>query len=214
MQCTVGLGSCEASGVIVCTADGFGTECDAVPGNPTPEICDGIDNDCNGTADFPDETTDQDADNVPLCDDCDDTNPNCTSDCTDADGDGFCVSVDCDDADATTYPDAPEINDGQDNQCPGDAGYGVLDEVAGFEFGDPTTICWPAQAGATQYEFARSDGPTFAVNCTVTVTASTCVIDTDELDGSVFHYLVRPIAPLVGSWGQNSSGVERTNVCP
>jgi len=165
--------------------------------------------------DTPCNLTDNDGDGLSECDDCDDTNPTCTTDCTDADGDGFCVPVDCDDANANTYPDAPEINDGEDNQCPGDAGYGVSDEVAGFDFGDPTMICWPAQAAATQYEVARSDDPTFAVNCTLTVTASTCVTDPDEPpNGSVFDYLVRSIAPLVGSWGQDSSGAERTNVCP
>lgn len=35
---------------------------------------------------------------------------------------------DCDDTDNTVYPGAPEICDGQDNQCPGDGGYGQIDE--------------------------------------------------------------------------------------
>ena len=36
---------------------------------------------------------------------------------TDSDGDGFSSSVDCDDAVATTYPGAPELCDGVDNNC-------------------------------------------------------------------------------------------------
>ena len=138
----------------------------------------------------------------------------CSSNENDGDGLSECDG-DCDDTNGDIYPDAPEINDGEDNQCPGNAGYGVVDEVAGLDFGDPTMLCWPAQAGATQYEVARSDDPTFALNCTSTVTASTCVTDTDEPPGgSVFNYLVRSIAPFLGSWGQDSNGAERVIICP
>ena len=50
--CTNGIGECEEAGVTVCTADGSGTECDAVAGQPTDEICgDALDNDCDGEAD-------------------------------------------------------------------------------------------------------------------------------------------------------------------
>jgi hypothetical protein len=49
--CTEGVGECEASGVYVCTGDQTGTECDATPGDPVAELCDGLDNDCDGTAD-------------------------------------------------------------------------------------------------------------------------------------------------------------------
>jgi hypothetical protein len=50
-SCTVGLGECARTGQYVCKADGFGTECNAVAGAPSLEICDGKDNDCNGQID-------------------------------------------------------------------------------------------------------------------------------------------------------------------
>jgi len=49
--CVVGLGECEAAGVMVCTVDQTGTECSATPGAASAEVCDGLDNDCDGTPD-------------------------------------------------------------------------------------------------------------------------------------------------------------------
>ncbi|QDG53122.1 hypothetical protein FIV42_20965 [Persicimonas caeni] len=50
-SCTVGQGACESTGTYVCSQDGSGTVCDATPNSPGTEICDGIDNDCNGLTD-------------------------------------------------------------------------------------------------------------------------------------------------------------------
>jgi alpha-tubulin suppressor-like RCC1 family protein len=50
-SCSVGVGECARTGQYVCKADGTGTECNATPGTPTPEICDGKDNDCDGYID-------------------------------------------------------------------------------------------------------------------------------------------------------------------
>ena len=44
----------------------------------------------------------------------------------DGDGDGFYSDEDCDDSNATTYPDAPEICDGIDNNCNQEVDEGVL----------------------------------------------------------------------------------------
>ena len=57
--------------------------------------------------------------------------------CADADGDGVTeCGGDCLDLEADVYPGAPEICDFLDNQCPGDAGHGLIDE--GFD-GDSDT---------------------------------------------------------------------------
>ena len=60
------------------------------------------------------------------------------SDPLDADEDTFvsdaCGGDDCDDGNADIYPGAPELCDVLDNQCPGDAGYGLTDEGCMYVF--------------------------------------------------------------------------------
>ena len=47
--CTVGLGACARSGVLVCNAVQTGTQCNATAGAPAAETCgNGIDEDCSG----------------------------------------------------------------------------------------------------------------------------------------------------------------------
>ncbi|MFY0534557.1 MopE-related protein [Nannocystis pusilla] len=49
--CEVGVGECVVEGALVC--DDFGdVVCDAVPGPPAFELCDGLDNDCDGAVDI------------------------------------------------------------------------------------------------------------------------------------------------------------------
>jgi len=126
---------------------------------------------------------------------------------------------DCGDTNSTVYPGAPEINDGLNNQCPGDAGFGQVDEVSGVtRFNDPNdknTFCWPQQAGATGYEVVRSDSPRFDTGCAGTTTAETCWSPLgDPGAGQTYYYVVRAVSPHVGSWGADSGGVERTILCP
>ena len=126
---------------------------------------------------------------------------------------------DCDDAEDKTYPGAPESNDAKDNQCPGDPGYGVTDETSGdsgfHNPADATEYSWVTQTGATSTQVVRSSLRDFSGGCTTWTTSGTQVNDPDLPPASMpFYYLNRPLTPHVGSWGQDSAGVERTAICP
>jgi len=127
--------------------------------------------------------------------------------------DGYDSCYECDDGEATIYPGAPEVNDGLDNQCPIDLGYGQTDEIEGSLVVMADEVCWNAQGGASGYELIRSAEPSFS-SCTSMTTSSTCSNDPVTLmPGEVAYYLVRPNAPFVGDWGFDSMGMPRLPAC-
>jgi len=50
-SCSSGIGACERTGTMVCAADGSAYICSADEGVPQAEICNGIDDDCDGVVD-------------------------------------------------------------------------------------------------------------------------------------------------------------------
>jgi hypothetical protein len=129
---------------------------------------------------------------------------------------------DCDDTNANTFPGAPEVKDGKDNQCPSDCppgapdcGFGVIDEITGSAVWNGSTLCWPAQSAADDYEVVRSPSASFTDGCFVFPASSvTCLEDSSTPDEGVYFYLVRSVTPNPpGSWGQHSDGTERSGGC-
>jgi hypothetical protein len=126
----------DSDGLSICAGDCYDDNSAIYPG--APELCDGLDNNCDGA--IPAEELDADGDGFRVCaGDLDDNNPtvypgapelcdgldnNCDgaipAEELDADGDGFRVCAgDLDDNNPTVYPGAPELCDGLDNNCDG-----------------------------------------------------------------------------------------------
>lgn len=224
--------------------DSLADICDACPGDPAKTEpgfcgCGTTDYDSDGDGLFDCDDDDDDGDGVPDvedaapmdrfvcmdidddgCDDCSSGNGHDpANDGPDGDGDGFCDPGDCDPGFANTYPGAPETNDGVDNQCPGDEGFGLIDEITGiagfFDPLDKAMFSWRPQSGASLYEVARSTHADFSVECVGIETPDPQWRDEDSpLPGGGFFYLVRSKAPHIGSWGADSAGIERNSVCP
>ncbi|MBN1335059.1 MAG: putative metal-binding motif-containing protein, partial [Deltaproteobacteria bacterium] len=140
-----------------------GTDCDDSDPDSHPlgnEVCDGADNDCDGSVD-------EDAVDAPTW-------------YPDADGDGYGVpgttltgctqppgyaasADDCDDADADTHPGADEVCDGVDNDCdartdddPIDGAWYYADED-GDTFGNTLALEWACSGSANDWDCDDAD---------------------------------------------------------
>ena len=121
--CQAGDGACLDRGRVVCTDDGTDTTCSAQPGDMTTEVCDGIDNDCDGDTD--EEAASGEACDTGLRGACGAGTTTCEM------GDVRCVPS----AEAST-----EVCDGIDNDCDG-----RTDE--GAQGGSLTESCYDGEAG-------------------------------------------------------------------
>jgi hypothetical protein len=200
-------------------SDQIGDPCDVCPSDPLNDVdFDGI---C-GTADncptIPNALqSDGDADGFgDPCDNCP-AIANATQ--TNTDGDSAGDACDCAPSNANVYPGGPERNDGVDNNCPGEADYGLVDELSGtIGFFDPTNkhvLSWPAQPGATSYRVFRppasnrsSPGCCF---CTVATLATRTYLTTSPPVGWIYFYLVTGWTPFHGQIGRTSSGTIWSN---
>ncbi|MBI4437441.1 putative metal-binding motif-containing protein [Candidatus Uhrbacteria bacterium] len=112
---------CEASaGYVADATDCNDRDKDVNPG--ATEVCDeGVDNDCSGVADDDDTATDASTMSEYYADADEDTYGDASvAELACEAPDGYVEdATDCDDEDVTSYPDAPEVCDGADNDCDG-----------------------------------------------------------------------------------------------
>ena len=105
--CTVGLGECTNTGTRICNGAGNGTQCSVSPHPSAAEKCDGLDNDCDGSADEDFSLGAQCTVGIGEC-------ANSGVNVCKGDQSGAACSV-------WAFPPLTEVCDGKDNDCDGSA---------------------------------------------------------------------------------------------
>ena len=100
------------------------TDCDDTNAAVNPsavEVCDHVDNNCNGQVDMADASLDMSTAHTFYLDADHDTygNPAMTQVACDAPSNYVAIANDCNDSDATSHPNGIEVCDGHDNNCDG-----------------------------------------------------------------------------------------------
>ncbi|HND29992.1 MAG TPA: MopE-related protein, partial [Myxococcota bacterium] len=132
--------NCDGStGAVDGDGDGYVacTDCDDTDSGPYPgaiEVCDGVDNDCNGLSDeagaLGESTWYADADGDGFGD------ASASQDACDAPPSFVADDTDCDDSTAAVNPNALEICDGLDNDCDGSTDVGAVNANTWYYDGD------------------------------------------------------------------------------
>jgi alkaline phosphatase len=205
--CDTGLvGNCS-QGTVICESSGI--RC--APSHPTPEECDGLDNDCNGVADYPYELIDADLDQHPACADTDDTDPDVWTShgtCVDRDGDGYYSG--CDAYSERSGPDCNE-DDPNPGSCArnvivfigGGMGFNHLRAARSFDNGDsaPLTLeTLPEHAEMT----------TFSASSSVTDSAAsaTAMATGHKVSNGVLAVNIQGDSPESGDWSDLPTALE------
>ena len=125
VPCSVGIGECTRTGFVECDIENPTPVClgfagPVVPGSPREEVCDAVDNDCDGEVD-------EDAFDAPFwyADMDNDTfgDPETLERSCDQPAGFVADGSDCNDADGTIHPGAMDICNGVDDNC-----NGIIDE--------------------------------------------------------------------------------------